>query len=307
MTENKRIEYIPAKPPKREQRVGIYARVSTNSTEQLQSLTAQVSHLTRVIAANKKWLLVDVYMDIASSKTGSSRKEFSRMLQDCQSHDLEIIFAKSISRFGRDTVEVLDALKQLKILGVRVIFEQDELDTANIDNSLMISIVESIAQAENESRSNNIKWGIQRRAESGTSKLYNRKCYGYTNASDGSLIIKKSEEEIVKMIFDLYLQGNSVIGIVSELARLGIKSPTGKDKWCKRTIDVMLSNEKYTGNVRLMDDGKHDEHYLAQDNNPIIISQETFQAVQIEKQHRSNVAKDENGDRRKSKKYSSKK
>ena len=104
----------------------------------------------------------------------------------------------------------------------------------------------------------------------------------------------------------MYLQGNSVIGIVSELERLGIKSPTGKDKWCKRTIDVMLSNEKYTGNVRLLNDGKHDAHYLAQDNNPMIISKETFQTVQIEKQHRSNIATDENGNRRKSKKYSSK-
>ena len=307
MLENKKIEYIPAKPPKREQRVGIYARVSTSSAEQLQSLTAQVSHLTRVTAANKKWFLVDVYLEIASSKTGSSRKEFYRMLQDCQSHDLDIIFTKSISRFGRDTVEVLDALNQLKPLGVRVIFEQEELDTANIDSSLMISIVEAVAQAENESRSDNIKWGIKQRAASGTSKLYNRKCYGYTNARDGSLIIEKSEEEIVKMIFDMYLQGNSVIGIVSELERLGIKSPTGKDKWCKRTIDVMLSNEKYTGNVRLLNDGKHDAHYLAQDNNPMIISKETFQAVQIEKQHRSNVAKDENGNRRKNEKYSSKK
>ena len=307
MSDNKKIEFIPAKPPKREQRVGIYARVSTNSADQLQSLAAQVSHLTRITAANKTWLMVDVYLDIASSKTGSTRKEFTRMLKDCQSHELDIIFTKSISRFGRDTVEVLDALKQLRLFGVRVIFEQEELDTANTDSSLMISIVEAIAQAENESRSDNIKWGIKQRIASGTSKLYNRKCYGYTNASDSSLIIEKSEEKIVKMIFDLYLQGKSVIGIVSELGRLGIKSPTGKGKWCKRTIDVMLSNEKYTGNVRLLNDGKHDAHYLAQDNNPIIISKETFQAVQIEKQHRSNVATGENGNQRKSKKYSSKK
>ena len=102
MSEKKRILYIPAKPPKRKYRVGIYARVSTNSAEQLQSLSAQVSHLTRVTAANRQWLLVDVYMDIASSKTGSSRKEFYRMLQDCQSHDLDILFTKNISRFGRD-------------------------------------------------------------------------------------------------------------------------------------------------------------------------------------------------------------
>lgn len=307
MADNKRIHFIPPLPQKREKRVGIYCRVSTNSTEQLKSLTAQVSALTRLTAANPKWLLVDVYIDIASSKTGSSRKEFFRMLQDCKSRNIEIILTKSISRFGRDTVEILDALNQLRILGVRVIFEQEVLDTADTDNDLMISIIESIAQAENESRSDNIKWGIKQRAAQGTSKLYNRKCYGYVNASDGSLIIEESEAKNVRMIFNMYLQGKSVIGIVSELERLGIKSPTGKGKWCKRTIDVMLSNEKYTGNVRLLDDGKHDVLYLAEGNNPAIISKETFQAVQIEKQHRSNVTKAEDGNRRNSKKYSSKK
>jgi DNA invertase Pin-like site-specific DNA recombinase len=293
-------------PPKREKRVGIYCRVSTNSTEQLKSLTAQVSALTRLTAANPKWLLVDVYIDIASSKTGSSRKEFSRMLQECKSHDIEIVLTKSISRFGRDTVEILDALNQLRLLGVRVIFEQEQLDTADTDNDLMISIIESIAQAENESRSDNIKWGIKQRAAQGTSKLYNRKCYGYTNADDGSLIIEESEAKNVRLIFNLYLRGKSIIGIVSELDRLGIKSPTGKATWPKRTIDVMLSNEKYMGNVRLLDNGKHSATYLSEDNNPAIIPKETFQAVQLEKQHRSNVIKGEDGSQRKSTKYSSK-
>lgn len=306
MTESKRIEYIPAKPAKREKRVGIYCRVSTNSADQLKSLAAQVSALTRLTAVNPNWLLVDVYIDIASSKTGSSRKEFSRMLKDCQSHDLDIIITKSISRFGRDTVEILDALNQLKPFGVRVIFEQEELDTTNTDSDLMISIVEAIAEAENESRSDNIKWGIKQHAADGTSKLYNRKCYGYVNANDGNLIIEAAEAENVKLIFNMYLQGKSVIGIISELERLGIKSPTGKGKWCKRTIDVMLSNEKYVGNVRLLDDGKHNAYYLVKDNNPAIISTETFQAVQIEKQHRSNVTKGEDSNQRKSKKYSSK-
>jgi hypothetical protein len=113
--ENKRIHFIPPLPPKREKRVGIYCRVSTNSVDQLKSLTAQVSALTRLVAANPKWLLVDVYIDIASSKTGSSRKEFTRMLKDCKSRDIEIILTKSISRFGRDTVEILDALNQLRV------------------------------------------------------------------------------------------------------------------------------------------------------------------------------------------------
>jgi hypothetical protein len=105
----------------------------------------------------------------------------------------------------------------------------------------------------------------------------------------------------------MYLQGKSVIGIGSELERRGIKSPTGKENLSKRTIDVMLSNEKYTGNVRLLDDGKHDVYYLVEDNHPAILSKETFQAVQIEKQYRSNVTKIEDGNQRKSKKYSSKK
>lgn len=96
---------------------------------------------------------MDVYIDIASSKAGSSRKEFSRMLQDCKSRDIEIILTKSSSRFGRDTVEIFDALNQLRLLGVRVIFEQEVLDIANTDNDLMFLIIESIAQAKNESRS----------------------------------------------------------------------------------------------------------------------------------------------------------
>ena len=306
MADNKKIHFIPPLPPKREKRVGIYCRVSTNSMEQLKSLASQVSALTRLVAANPKWLLVDVYIDIASSKTGSSRKEFTRMLKDCKSRDIEIILTKSISRFGRDTVEILDALNQLRVLGVRVIFEQEVLDTADTDNDLMISIIESIAQAENESRSENIKWGIKQRAAQGTSKLYNRKCYGYNNDKDGNLAINEAEAKNVCLIFNLYLQGKSVLGIVRELERLGIKSPTGKATWPKRTIDVMLSNEKYIGNVRLLDNGKHSASYLSEDNNPAIISKETFQAVQIEKQHRSNVIKGEEGSRRKSKKYSSK-
>lgn len=105
--------------------------------------------------------------------------------------------------------------------------EQEELDTANTDSDLMISIIESIAQAENESRSDNIKWGIKQHAANDTSKLYNRKCYGYVNANDGNLIIEAEEAENVKLIFNMYLQGKSVIGIVSELERLGIKSPNG--------------------------------------------------------------------------------
>lgn len=306
MPNNPKVHYIPANPPKREKRVGIYCRVSTNSMEQLQSLTAQVSHLTRLTATVPQWLLSDVYMDIATSKTGSSRKEFNRMLEDCKSHKLEIVITKDVSRFGRDTVEVLDAFNQLKALGIRVIFEGNSLDTANTSSDLMVAVMESIAQAENESRSENIRWGIKKRAAAGTSKLYDRKCYGYKHDEDGHLVIDEEKAKNVKLIFDLYLGGQSVIGIIKELEKQKILSPTGKTKWCKRTIDVMLSNEKYTGDVELLKSGKSEVHYLASGNNPAIISKEVFEAVQMEKGRRSNVVKDENGSRRKSMKYSSK-
>lgn len=164
LTYNPKVQFIPARPPQRETRVGIYSRVSSNSTDQLNCLTSQISALKRMVASVPKWLLVDIYIDIASSKTDSSRKEFDRMLEDCKSRNLEIIITKSISRFGRDTVEVLEDLHQLRLLGIRVIFEQENLDTVDTDNDLMISIIESIAQAENESRSDNIKMGIKHKA-----------------------------------------------------------------------------------------------------------------------------------------------
>lgn len=213
MTYNPKVHIIPAKPARREKPVGIYCRVSTNDTEQLKSLSAQVSALTRLVASTTQWLLDDVYMDIASSKTGSSRREFNRMLEDCQSNKLEFIITKSISRFGRDTVETLEALKVMKDSGVRVIFEQEDLDTADTDSELMIAIVESFAQAENESRSDNIKWGLKQRAASGTSKLYDRKSYGYDHDENGRLIINEGEAVTVRKIFKWYLEGKSVLGL----------------------------------------------------------------------------------------------
>lgn len=245
-------------------------------------------------------------MDIATGKIGSSRKEFDRMLEDCRSKKLEIILTKNIRRFGRDTIEILDVLNQLKALGVRVIFEQEELDTANTDSDLMISVIESIAQTENELRSENIRLGIKYHVTVGTSKLYDRKCYGYKHNKNSKLVIDEEKAENVKLIFDLYLGGQSVLGIIKELEKRKILSPTGKEKWCKRTIDVMLSNEKYTGDVKLLKSSKSNVHYLSSDNNPAIISKEIFVAVQIEKGRRSNVVKDENGSNRKSEKYSSK-
>lgn len=306
MPDQRRVHFIPPKPVKREKRVGIYCRVSSNSAEQLNSLTNQVSALTRLTASTPNWLLVDTYIDIASGKAKSNRKAFHRLIKDCESKDLEIVITKNISRFGRDTVEVFEGLNKLRELGVRVIFEQEGLDLADTDSALMISIIESIAQAENESRSENIKWGYKRHASQGTSKLYNRKCYDYENDENGLLVIKNEEARNVRFIFELYLGGFSIIGIKRELEKRGIKTPTGKEKWSKRTIDVMLSNEKYIGVVRLLNVGEHQENYVSENNHLAIISKEQFEAVQIEKKNRSNVVKTDDGVKRKSRKYSSK-
>ena len=153
----KKVNYIPAVRSRIVKKVGIYCRVSTNDMQQLNSLTTQISGLTRLVATVDTWRLVDVYIDIASSKSKSLRKDFARMVEDSKQKKINIVITKSLSRFGRDTVDTLEALKILGESDVRVIFEQENLDSAETDNQLMISIVEALAQAENESRSENIK------------------------------------------------------------------------------------------------------------------------------------------------------
>lgn len=303
----KKVNYIPAARLLRQKKVGIYCRVSTNDMEQLNSLTNRISALTRLVSTVDEWKLVDCYVDIASAKGKSSRVNFQRMLDDCKSKKLDIVVTKSVSRFGRDTIDTLQALKVMKECGVRVIFEQENLDTNDVESSLMISIIESLAQVENESRSDNIKWGIRQRAAQGISKLYDRKCYGYDHDENGKLIINEEQATVVRKIFNWYLGGLSINSIIKELERQTILSPSGKDKWNKRSLEVMLSNEKYTGAVRLFNDKKLDVQYLASDNHPAIITKEIFEAVQKEKINRSNIVVDENGHSvRKSTKYSSK-
>lgn len=230
------------------------------------------------------------------------------MLDGCKSKKLDIVITKSVSRFGRDTVDTLQVLTLMKEYEVRVIFKQENLDTKDVESSLMISIIESLAQAENESRSNNIKWGIHQRAAQGTSKLYDRKCYGYVHDENGKLIIDEKQAAVVRKIFNWYFGGFSINGIIKELEKNNIKSPTGKDKWNKRALEVMLSNEKYKGAVRLFANKKSEVQYLATDNHSAIVTEEIFTAVQNAKVARSNVIVDENGQKiRKSTKYSSKK
>ena len=302
-----KIWYIPAKNDRLEKKVGIYCRVSTNEKEQLYSLAAQISALTRAVANVSQWRLADVFIDIASAKGEIPRREFERLLRECEAHNISVVLTKSISRFGRDTVETLSALKLLKAAGVRVIFEQENLDTDEVDSNLMISVMESFAQAENESRSENIRMGLAMKAANGTSGLYKRKLYGYSKNKDGDLVIDNEQAKVVRDIFRWYLDGASVLGIIKKLSEAGILSPAGKEQWNKRAIEKMLENEKYTGTVSLLDSATHEYEFQMKECHPPIITESEYRAVQEEKKKRSNIVTGDGGTRCSSKKYSSKK
>jgi site-specific DNA recombinase len=302
-----KVRVIPPRISEPVMHVVIYARVSSNSMEQLESLKAQISGLVGFVSKHNNWKLVDIHIDIASSKKGSARPAFHKMIEECKAGLTDIVVVKNISRLGRDTVEVLDAINTLKEADVRIIFRQEELDTLTVGSSLLISTIEACTQAENETRSANIKWGIKQRASNGSLGFYRRKCYGYVKDENGDLVINDEQAEVVKLIFDLYLDGKSVLGIVKELKERGIKSPTGKDNWPKRSVEEMLSNEKYIGIAVVNVDGEEGQIYKLNNSHQAIVSNEIFDAVQKEKLKRSNMVTDENGRHRNSTKYSSKK
>ena len=321
MPEITKIEPQPTFP--RMQRVGVYCRVSSTLAPQLASLSQQISYFTKMVPRQPMWQLTDIYTDIKSGETVSARAEFNRLLNDCRSGLLDVVITKSISRMSRDTVELLSVIRELRSLGVEVIFEQEMLSTADNRGELMISAVEAMVQAENDSRSQNVRWGIVKRAKDGTAALYKRRCYGYFTGKDGNLQINEKEAEIVRSIFSMYLAGKSLVGIIRQLGTDEVKTPTGKEKWSKRTIDHLLSNEKYSGNVEIFktytvkeyspfkivktkkNNGEFDR-YVAIANHPAVISKKDFDAVQDEKARRTNVEYTVEGAKRKSTRYSAK-
>lgn len=135
-------------------------------------------------------------------------------------------------------------------------------------SSLLISSIEACTQAENETRSANIKLGIKQRASNGSLGFYRRKCYGYDKDKNGELVINEEQAEVVRLIFHLYLGGKSILGIVKELKERSIKSPTVKDNWPKRSVETMLSNEKYIGISAVNVGGKECQIYKLNNSHP---------------------------------------
>ncbi|MDO9593235.1 MAG: recombinase family protein [Erysipelotrichaceae bacterium] len=301
-------------------RVVVYCRVSSNLLEQLHSLTNQVSYYTQDVYHRFGHVLVDFYIDIRSGSNTTERSEFQRMLEDSKKDKFDMIITKSISRFGRNTIETLDSINKLRAQGIEIYFQNDDLYAQDEKNILVIELMEAIAEEENKSRRENIRWGMLKGVESGNSKMFNRKCYGFVQNEKGELVIKEDEAEVVKLIYDLYLSGYSIVGIRKELKTRQIKSPTGRDEWSKKTLENILQNEKYTGDVmfiKTFNEGfvntkrktNHGEkaRYFSSGNNPVIITKEVFDKVAAMRAERSNVTKDEVGNVRKSTRYSMKK
>lgn len=300
--------------------VGVYCRVSTGNMEQLRSLASQISYFTQLIKRRPDWKLHDFYIDVATGANIDGRPEFQRMLDDCKNQRVNTVITKNISRFSRNTEEALISLHLLTAFLVEVIFESEGISTSDTNSELIISIIEGFVQAENESRSANIKWGIRKSAADGSSGLFRRRCYGYRNNENGDLEIVPEEARAVRFIFESYLKGASLNMIQEELRQRGIKSPTGKDTWCKQSLNILLSNEKYSGDILLMksvrlggigsrrtrNEGQA-ERYLAMSTHPAIVDKETFEAVQKEKVKRSNVFLVEGEVKRRDVRYSAKK
>ena len=268
-------------------KAGIYVRVSTARVEQLRSLSNQVSAMTRYVYARENWVLKDIYLEVGSAKTGSSRREFTRLVDDCKKHQIETVVVKSLSRFGRDNVEVIESIRTLINAGVTIYFMEEDIDVDANYPEWELSLRSAINQSENEHRSENIKMGLRFRAESGQSGLYRKPCYGYIKGGDGNLEINPEQSVVVERIYDLYLEGHSFISTVDILAEEKVPSPQGKEKWSKRAIETVLSNMKYTGNVKILNNDPNGRSYMLQDSHPAIISADKYDKVQEEIMKRS--------------------
>lgn len=283
-------QYIPIEDQRR--RVAAYCRVSTRHEEQCHSLQAQIVYYTDYIERNPNWEFVAVYSDSASGVRTVNRPGYQQLMRDCAKGKVDLILVKSLSRFGRDALETIRQVRKLKRMNIGIYIEIGGLNTLNISDS-MIDQLAALDQAESHFRSENIKFGIRHRMRSGKTVLNHTQFLGYTKGPDGVLQIVPEEAEVVRKIFELYVQGNGVRKIKRYLEEHGIKTVTGKSEWSTSTIDRMLSNEKYIGEVRMQKTftadfltGRREKNigqlasYLVENAHEPIIDQETFELVQ---------------------------
>ncbi|MBQ2615841.1 MAG: recombinase family protein [Synergistaceae bacterium] len=280
----------------RKLRVAAYARVSTEQDEQQNSYEAQVNYYTSYIKANDQWEFAGIYSDEGITGTNTKRREgFNRMMAAALNGEIDLILTKSISRFARNTVDTLQAIRELKEKGVEVRFENDHINTMDPRCELTLTIMSSLAQEESRSISENVRWGKQRSMQSGRVSMSYKNFLGYRRGPDGKPEIDEEEAKIVRQIYDLFLEGKTLNYIANLLTSNGVKTPGGKNKWSVETVKRILSNEKYKGDALLQktivvdyltkkvkkNEGDARQFYIS-NSHPAIIEPDRFDLVQVE-------------------------
>jgi len=295
---NRVIEKVafPAPSAPKLTRVAAYARVSSAKDAMLHSLSAQVSYYNSLIQRHPGWIFRGVYADEGLTGTKTERKQFQRLMEDCRAGKIDMVVTKSISRLARNTVTLLETVRELKNLGVDVYFEEQNIHSASADGELMLSILASYAQEESLSASENQKWRIKRNFENGMPWNCTMLGYRYDN---GTLVIHPEEAAVVRQIFDSYLSGMGVTAIAKMLNSQGIPSRFG-NQWGKSGIMRILRNYSYTGNLLLQTTYQENHltkrtrknnsefpNYYITDAHEEIIPLRQFNAVQEEIQRRA--------------------
>ena len=279
---------IPIQP--RLLRVAAYARVSSGKDAMLHSLSAQVSYYNELIQSNPEWLFCGIYADEALTGTKSNRAEFQKMLTACRNGEIDLIITKSISRFARNTVTLLETVRELKDIGVDVYFEEQNIHTMSADGELMLTILSSYAQEESFSASENQKWRIRRDFEQG--RVSSMRMLGYRRTAEGSLEMIPEEAVLVRRIFSDYLSGIGKLKIANMLNEEKIPTINGCT-WTTEDIRRILQNEKYAGNMLLQkayrenhitkkclkNNGELPQFYV-EESHPAIIEPQIFDLVQ---------------------------
>lgn len=284
--------------------VAAYCRVSSGKDAMLHSLAAQISYYSELIQYHSGWEYAGVYADEAKTGTKDSRENFMRMLTDCRAGKIDMILTKSISRFARNTITLLETVRELKAMDVDVYFEEQNIHSMSTDGELMLTILASYAQEESRSVSENQKWRVKKNFEEG--KPWSSTLLGYRNVN-GRFEIEPEEAETVRMIFKWYLEGMGATAIRNRLNAMGIKTRLG-NQWSRSPILKLLRNYAYTGNLLLQK--TYRENYITkrciinQGEKPMyhatgtheaIIDMETFEAVQEEIKRRAECFKSKEG------------
>ncbi|HQM01253.1 MAG TPA: recombinase family protein [Ruminococcus flavefaciens] len=254
----KRVESLPQlmaakRTDKLIQRVAAYARVSTDKEEQQTSIVAQKEYYTDYITNHAGWQFAGVYADEGTSGCSTKRREqFKRLISDCMAGEVDMVLTKSISRFGRNTIDTLTAIRELKSKGIGVYFEKEQVWTMDSKGEFIITLMSSLAQEESRSMSENILWAVRKRYAQGNGSFAYSRVLGLDKGKEKFEIVVNHEEAIIVCkIFRMCLQGLSPHTIAVALTAAGIPTPGGCEVWSGATVRRMLSNEKYKGDMLL--------------------------------------------------------